>query len=96
MGKNGILIKNPDKIKITVELEKLMTNNNLRKCLEKSSWSNFTAYHPIWNSGVYLRYQYGMLMMSSDKTSRLYDLDNSHTLSVGWKGQFRFPEERPR
>ena len=61
-----------------------------------SAWSNFTAYHPIWNSGLYLRYQYGIMMLSSDKTDRLYDLDNSHTLSIGWKGQFRFPEERPR
>ena len=61
-----------------------------------SAWSNFTAYHPIWNSGVFVRYQYSTIMLQSDKTPRLYDLDHTHTLLFGWRGQFRFPELRPR
>jgi hypothetical protein len=61
-----------------------------------SAWSNFTAYHPIWNSGVFMRYQYSTIMLESEQTARLFDLENTHTLLLGWRGQFRFPEVRPR
>jgi hypothetical protein len=61
-----------------------------------SAWSNFTTYHPIWNSGVFMRYQYSTIMLESEKTARLLDLENTHTLIFGWRGQFRFPEVRPR
>ena len=61
-----------------------------------SAWSNFTAYHPIWNSGVFMRYQYSTIMLESQATERLLDLENTHTVILGWRGQFRFPELRPR
>ena len=61
-----------------------------------SPWANFSSYHPIWNSGVFLRYQWGFLIAESSDVERLYTLEDSHTVVVGWRGQFRFPEERPR
>ncbi|MAA77914.1 MAG: hypothetical protein CL916_01540 [Deltaproteobacteria bacterium] len=61
-----------------------------------SAWSNFTAYHPIWNSGMFMRYQYSTIMLESQATERLLDLENTHTVILGWRGQFRFPELRPR
>ena len=61
-----------------------------------SAWSNFTAYHPIWNSGIFMRYQYSTIMLEAEKTPRLFDLENIHTVIFGWRGQFRFPEQKPR
>ena len=77
-----------------LESGELWFGRSLRSDL--SAWSNFTAYHPIWNSGVFMRYQYSTIMLESQATERLLDLENTHTVILGWRGQFRFPELRPR
>jgi hypothetical protein len=61
----------------------------------QSDWANFTPYHPIWLGGLYLRYQYAFPLLEDSDESRMYILDHSHTLLVGWRTQFRFREERP-
>jgi hypothetical protein len=60
-----------------------------------SDWANFTPYHPIWNGGPFLRYQYGFMVVTDEDESRLYDLDKSNTLIVGWRTHFRFRDPRP-
>ncbi len=60
----------------------------------RSDWANFSPYHPIFNGGVFLRYQRGGVLVASD-TDRVFDLLYSDTYVVGWRTHFRLPEERP-
>ena len=60
-----------------------------------SDWANFTAYHPILNGGIFLRYQRGFLMVNDEDEDRLYKLSSSDTIVLGWRSHFRLPQPRP-
>jgi|GEM_PF-5351311 len=60
----------------------------------RSDWANFSPYHPIFNGGIFLRYQRGGVLVPSDN-NRVFDLLYSDTYVVGWRTHFRLPEPRP-
>jgi hypothetical protein len=60
----------------------------------RSDWANFSPYHPIFNGGVFIRYQRGGVLVASDN-DRIFDLLYSNTYLIGWRTHFRLPEPRP-
>ncbi len=60
----------------------------------RSDWANFSPYHPIFNGGVFLRYQRGGVLVPSD-TKQVFDLLYSDTFLIGWRTHFRLLEPRP-
>ena len=53
-------------------------------------YASFTPYHPGFMLGGYVRYQYGFLAQENGgDVSRYYQLDASHTVVVGVRGQYR-------
>ena len=60
----------------------------------RSDWANFSPYHPIFNGGLFIRYQRGGVLVASDE-DRVFDLLYSDTYLIGWRTHFRLPEPRP-
>ena len=60
----------------------------------RSDWANFSPYHPIFNGGVFLRYQRGGVLVPSDE-DRVFNLLYSDTYLIGWRTHFRLLEPRP-
>ena len=59
-----------------------------------SALASFTPYHPNFVLGPYLRYQRGALLSgvtdaAGEDSDRYYDLDKSHTVLIGLRGQYR-------
>lgn len=59
-----------------------------------SDWAHFSPYHPIWNGGVFVRYQRGGLLVPAEE-AQMFELMYSDTFLVGWRTHFRLPEPRP-
>lgn len=59
-----------------------------------SDWAHFSPYHPIWNGGVFVRYQRGGLLVPAEE-AQMFELLYSDTFIVGWRTHFRLPEPRP-
>ena len=60
----------------------------------RSDWAHFSPYHPIFNGGVFVRYQRGGVLVPSEE-DRVFDLLYSDTFLIGWRTHFRLPEPRP-
>ncbi len=60
----------------------------------RSDWAYFSPYHPIWNGGLFFRYQRGGVLLPPE-TTRMFELLYSETYVIGWRTHFRLPEERP-
>ena len=59
-----------------------------------SAQASFTPYHPNFVLGPYVRYQRGALLSGvtdagAADSDRYYDLDKSHTVLIGLRGQYR-------
>ena len=59
-----------------------------------SDLASFTPYHPNFVLGPYVRYQRGAMLSgvtdaAGADTGRYYDLDKSHTVLIGLRGQYR-------
>ena len=59
-----------------------------------SDWANFSPYHPIFNGGLFVRYQRGGVLIPTEE-SQMFDLLYSDTYLIGWRTHFRLPESRP-
>ena len=49
----------------------------------RSDWANFSPYHPIFNGGVFVRYQRGGVLVPSEE-DRVFNL-LSDTYLIGWR-----------
>ncbi len=61
---------------------------------KSSTEASFTAYHPNFVLGPYVRYQRGAMLSGvtdagGGDSDRYYDLDKSHTVLIGLRGQYR-------
>ena len=60
----------------------------------RSDWASFSPYHPIFNGGVFVRYQRGGVLVPSEE-DRVFNLLYSNTYLIGWRTHFRLTEPRP-